>query len=194
MPMADSTKNALPQHGKGGERLLPRRDEPIHVLGGLRVQPEPGDDYFSEIISSGGGDDDHKREDAQQGIRSELEGAVDEIDGVESRVHMVPARVALARPIAALPVLSSARPFSRIEAPERCTGLPGGGRDIFCAALSSQRPNRLCGAQDADRAITWLPGRRHRPYPIFVPGRGARPPGAPVCRRRELPGRRASGR
>jgi hypothetical protein len=36
-----------------------------------------------ERISSGCGDDDHEREDAQQGVRGELEGTVDEVNGIE---------------------------------------------------------------------------------------------------------------
>ena len=46
----------------------------------------------------------------------------------------------------------------------------------------------------AGQAVTRRPARRHRPYPGFVPGRVAPPPGALVCRRPEMRGRRASGR
>jgi hypothetical protein len=46
----------------------------------------------------------------------------------------------------------------------------------------------------AARALTWQPGRRHRRCPVFVAGRGSRPPAGPARRRPAARGRRASAR
>jgi len=35
----------------------------------------------------------------------------------------------------------------------------------------------------SSRPAPWQPGRRHRPYPIVVAGRGSRPPAAPARQR-----------
>ncbi len=50
------------------------------------------------------------------------------------------------------------------------------------------------GRRACRQALTWQPGRRHRPYPIFVADRGSRPPAVPARRRPEARCRRASAR